>query len=199
MKTKITWFAVGFVASWLTWSVISYVRLRPQDLTQSWPSDLSKISGDLVPPWLRSAVVREVGGVVVHASSNEQNASAVITPKSESRTQVIMTDDNVDGVMDSIIVSDCSSQSVSVNDDDGDGRFDWYSLSIDISGSNAVNFIDGNMDGQFDTRMVFGDHVDVWIEGQWRQRTSSNEKHYVELDSGTSEVVMADRVWVLKQ
>jgi len=196
MKTKITWFAVGFVASWLTWSVISYVRLRPQDLTTSWPSE---IGGDLVPPWLRSAVVREVGGVVVHASSNEQTPSAVITPKSASRTQVIMTDGNVDGAMDSIIVSSCSSQSVSVNDDDGDGRFDWYSLSTDISGSNAVNFIDGNMDGQFDTRMVSGDRVDVWVEGQWRQRTSSNEKHYVELDSGTSEVVMEDRIWVLKQ
>jgi len=196
MKTKITWFAVGFVVSWLTWSVVSYVRLRPLDLTQMWPSDL------VAPiPLLRSAVAREVGGVLVLASSNERNASAFIRATGANYPQVLMDDGNLDGIVASIMVLDGGSQLIWVKDENGDGQFDWYSVSINMSDQNSITLTDGNMDGQFDARVGFFVHrgVDVWIEGKWRQRTSSNEKHYVELDSGTSEVVMADRIWVLKQ
>ena len=76
MKAKMTWFIIGFVASWLTWSVISYIRLHPRDYTQSCPEFDESPMND----WLKSAKGRKLGAFQVFTSSVSPNASAIIQP-----------------------------------------------------------------------------------------------------------------------
>ena len=40
MKTKIGWFLIGFVSSWLAWSALRYILERPRDYMQHWNGPL---------------------------------------------------------------------------------------------------------------------------------------------------------------
>jgi hypothetical protein len=198
MKKAIAWFIVGFVASWLTWSVVSYVRLRPRDLTHTWPSDVQKIYGGYLP-WLRSAVARKVGSFVVCASGESSNASVAITPHGASFPQVFMSDDNLDGHVDSIILSGAGFQSVTVDDLDGDGDFDKHSVSTgDLFATNTICLIDGNMDGYHDLRIGPGRRVDVCIDSTWYRRTTTNGQHFVDANGVRTEVVLTNGIWKVK-
>ena len=198
MKTKIGWFVIGFIASWLTWSLIAFVRLHPRDLTAQWPSDLQKVSGENVA-WLRSAVARNVGNFVVCASAAKSNASATISPRGKRSPQVLMTDDDKNGCVDSIMLSAAGQQSIFV-DMGAEGRFRRYSVSTgDMLDTNSVTMMDSDMNGQFDIRMGPGRHVYVWIKSAWHERTSTNGKHHVVLDGVQSEVVDSNGTWRLRE
>ncbi len=74
MKTKMTWFVIGFVVSWLTWSAISYVRLHPRDYTKSCP----ELDESPMHDWLKLAKGRKVGAFQIFTPSVSSNASAII-------------------------------------------------------------------------------------------------------------------------
>jgi len=198
MKTKIKWFVLGFLASWLTWSVISYIRLHPRDLTAKWPDDVQKVFGDNVP-WLRSAVARNVGNFVVCASAEKSNASATISPRGQPFPQVFMTDVGMSGAVDSIILTAAGHQSISV-DMDTDGRFRKYTVSTgDLFDTNSVAMVDSDMNGEFDIKIGPGRHIAVWINSAWRERVATNGQHFITLDGVMTEVVNSNGVWKVKE
>ena len=87
MKTKILWFAAGFVVSWLVWSAISYVRLRPRDLTDTWSQSDKQIP---MCKWLEFAVGRKVGGYAVFAPGVAGNSSAMIYPATPNQNPKVV-------------------------------------------------------------------------------------------------------------
>ena len=146
MKTKMVWFLIGFVVSWMAWSVISYIRLHPRDCTQSW-SDSDKETASIVCGWLKLAKGRKLGAFQVFTPSVSSNASAIIHPsKPNCFPQVLIEDFDEDGILDSILVAD-SKHSISVDDKDGDGIFDSHGYAKE-GGADSISYTDLSMDGQ---------------------------------------------------
>lgn len=195
---KATWFFVGVIVSWGIWSVIYFWRSRPHNLTATWPSELRAIPGDSLS-WLRSAVARNVGGVVVCASAKETDPSAIIRSRGKTFPQILMSSDKAEGFVDSIILSAAGDQSITA-DLDAKGQIRKYTVSTgDFLGSKAVAMVDSDMDGQFDVRIGPGRHVYLWLNSAWRERMSSNGSTYVDLNGTKTEVVLTNGVWKLKK
>lgn len=195
---KTMFFFLGFIVSWGMWSTVFYVRSRPHDLMQPWSSDIKRICGDQMS-WLSSASVRSVGTFVVSAASRKTNASAAIRTQKANFPNVLITDEDQNGAVDSIILIGAGGHSISVNLKP-DGRFVNYTVSTgDILEPNAVAMVDVDMDGSFDIRVGPGRKVDVNINSNWYQRVSTNGKCFVEIQGVMTEVVMTNGLWKLKE
>jgi len=117
--------------------VIAYILYRPCDLAAELPTDVQEVLGDNIS-WLRSAVVRNVGNFVICAYAEGSNASVVISPRGQSFPQIIITDEHIDGHVDSIILTAAGHQTISV-DMNADKRFRKYTVSKgDLFDTNAV-------------------------------------------------------------
>ena len=149
MRTKVVWFLVGFVASWLTWAVVSAVRDRPRDYTQDWPESLRKIMAEEdVVQWLRHSNGLRVGNYGVFTPAKSSDASALVQSRNANGLPAItILDDNADGKLDSVLVVDSAYHQFSFVDGNADGLFDSceYTTGVD---PDSMTFRDDDMDGQ---------------------------------------------------
>lgn len=193
MKTKITWFVIGFVVSWMAWSVVSYIRLHPRDYTQSW-SDSDKENASGVSGWLKLAKGRKLGAFEVFTPSVSSNASAALVPlKPNCFPQVWIQDFDEDGMPDSILVTDLK-HTISVDDKDGDGIFDSYGYAIE-GNTNSISYTDFNMDGQYDMRLNPDNTASAFIGSQWHDLVAKGKERYVDINGILTQVEAVDGVW----
>jgi len=191
MKTRITWFLIGAVVSWLIWSTIGYIRLSPRDYTQSWSAN----QRDVAPAWLKHAKGRRLGGIMVFTPPDESPACALIhPPKPDQFPQIVIQDQNADGTLDSLLIGDKKYQSFLIEDEDADGIFDSTQYSTGI-GTNSVSISDNNMDGLPDMRLGPGRSIAVTIDGRWYDLSHTNKKQYVEIDGHPTHVKAIDGIW----
>jgi len=194
MKTKIILFVIGFVISWLTWSVVQYVRLRPRDYTASWAQADGKSE-----TWLKSARGRRLGGFFVFTPADASNASALIhAPKPNQWPQIMITDENQDGRLDRVLIADSRNRHVTIADDNGDGVFDSHDYATGTS-IDSVSYIDGDMDGLADTRFGPSNVVAFRIGSTWRDRVYKDKKHFVEIDGALKQVEKIGGVYKLRE
>ncbi len=193
MKKRITWFLIGFVVSWLTWSVIAYVRLRPRDYTQSWSSS----QREAAPAWLKRANGRRLGGIMVFTPPEASPASALIhPPKPNHFPQIMIQDEDSNGTVDSLLICDAQYRSFLIEDKDADGIFDSTQYSSGVA-TDSVSISDNNMDGIPDFRLGPGRTMAVAIDDQWYDLIHTNKKQYVEINGARSQVKAVDGIWTV--
>ena len=153
MKTKVAWFLIGFVVScvfWLAWSAAQYVRFRPRDYTQSWSGPLTEEA--LQEPstqWLKNARGLNVGNYYIFTPVDATDVSAQLhSPRANGLPGVSLLDDNADGTLNKIQVTDAAYQSFFFIDKTGDGAFDSYEYMTGPA-ADFTTFHDYDMDGQF--------------------------------------------------
>jgi hypothetical protein len=191
MRKRVTWFVIGFVVSWLTWSIIGYVRLRPRDYTKSWSTD----QRDAAPAWLKHAKGRRLGGIMVFTPPDVSPSCALIhPPKPDHFPQILLQDEDSDGFPDSLLIADRLSRSFLICDADADGIFDSMQYST-RGGTNSVSISDDNMDGIPDIRLGPGRSIAVTIDGVWHDLVHIDKKQYVKLGEGLTQVKSIDDTW----
>jgi len=191
MKKRVTWFVIGFVVSWLMWSVIGYVRLRPRDYTASW----CQHEREFAPDWLKHAKGRRLGGIMVFTPPEVSTACALIhPPKPNHFPQILLQDEDSDGFLDSLLIADRLSRSLLISDADADGIFDSTQYSTG-GGTNSVSISDDNMDGIPDIRLGPGRSIAVTIDGVWYDLVHIDTRQYVKLGEGLTQVKAIDGTW----
>ena len=191
MKTKMIWFTIGFIVSWLAWSIISYVRLHPRDYTLSW----SESDEMRIVDWLKLAKGRKLGAFHVFTPSVSPNASAIIhPPKPNCFPQVLIQDFNKDGKLDNILISGSAYHTVSIDDNDGDGVIDSHGYTLK-GNTNSISYTDFNMDGQYDIRLNPDNTSSVFINSQWHDLIIKDKEGYIDIDGTITEVKPVDGVW----
>ena len=194
MKTKIIWFIIGFVVSWMTWAGVNYLRLHPRDYTQSWSESDKEILPYLELDWLKLAEGRKQGAFEVFTPSASSNASVVIHhPKPNCYPFVLIQDFDEDGVLDSILITD-SKHAVTVDDKDGDGFFDFHDYSIEEN-ENSISYSDFNMDGQYDMRLNPDNTASVFIDSQWYELIAKDKERYIDINGTATKVEAVNGVW----
>jgi len=192
LARRLVWFTIGFVVSWVVWSSVYYVRSRSKDITQAWPQELR----ELVPPeqdWMKDAVARTVGRIVVIAPADERNASAIIHPLPPDHFPfVTLSDEGPDGRLDSIMVVDASERSFSI--DVADGKFKSFTCATRL-GDDSVIYTDGNMDGEYDYRSVPGRSSMIMVNRVWRNYVQEGDTRFVDLDGRRTALKLIDGVW----
>jgi hypothetical protein len=197
MKTQIKWFIIGVVMSWLTWSVLSYCRSRPVNLTQKMPEAVKPFY-EKDSTWVKSAIARHVGRFCLFAASDDK-ASAWLRLHDVPFPFVIVDSKGTNRLPESITLVGNKGQSISIDITD-DGGFSKYAVSTgDLFDTNAVSVVDSDMDGQYDIRIGPGRRVDVYINSQWHQRISTNGQHFVEMNGVLKQITRTDKVWTLME
>jgi len=195
MKTKITWFLIGFVLSWLTSSVISFIRFCPRDYTRSWPETLRENTTLAGLDWMRNAQGRRLGKFRVFTPADPSIASAHIqTVTTDGLPGILIRDDNKDGTLDSIFVVDSAYHQLSLTDKNADGVFDTHDYTTGIA-DNSVSYSDNNMDGQYDIRGGSGRTLQVAIDSRWYDLIHKDNKKYVDINGKLTQVKAVDGVW----
>lgn len=199
MKKRIVWFIAGFVVSWLTWSLIVYVRQLPRDFTEVWSTEKEKQA--VAPRWLKQAHGRKVGQFTVITPANPAIATAYIFSSAPNPYPcIIIEDHNADGRLDAISIADSTDQYVSLEIKTADPVFDSLTLSTGLDKSD-VTFTDNNFDGQYDIRQGPEKTTAVAIEGQWYDliRTpvpqSVKMLQTVEINGKLMRVKAVDGIW----
>ncbi len=192
MKTKITWFLIGFVLSWLTWSGVVSFRLRPRDYTQSWPAYLQE---ETQHHWIRNAKGQRLGNFRVFTPADASiTAIHIQTLTADGLPGVSIEDDNEDGSLDSILVADSAYHHFSMTDKNADGVFDSHDYTTGID-ENSISYSDNNMDGQYDTRFCVGRMLHVAIDSQWYDLIHKDKKPYVDINGKLTPVKAVEGVW----
>lgn len=192
MKTKITWFIIGFVVSCLMLgSVTSYIFLLPKDYSQL----CSESDEPRILNWLKSAKGRRVGAFNVYTPSDSSNASAIIHPaKPNCFPNILIQDYDKDGKLDTIDVTDSAHHTVYIGDN-GDGVIDSHGCSLG-EGTNSISYYDSNMDGQYDTRFNSVDSISVFIDSQWHDIIIKDKEKYIDIDGALTQVKLGeDGTW----
>ena len=191
MKKRIIWFMIGFVASWLMWSVISHIRLRPRDYTQSWSSS----QRESAPEWLKHAKGRRLGGIMVFTPPEASPSCAIIhPPKPNHFPQIMIQDADENGTVDSLLICDSLYRSFLIEDKDADGIFDSTQYSSGVA-TDSVSISDNNMDGIPDFRLGPGRDIAVTIDGEWHDLIHTNKKQFVEIEGHLTQVKAVDGIW----
>jgi hypothetical protein len=189
VKSRLIWFAFGFIVSWAAWSAINYAQSRPKDLTKSWPVEIR----DLAPDWIKQAQGRKVGNFIVLAADHTENASAMIYPSRPNHfPSVVCHDDDTNGLIDGILLADAADRSISL--DVTEGRLQSYTYSTG-SGVDATSFEDADLDGNYDYRIGPGRHFAVMIDSEWHDVIVEDNKLYVELHGTRTLLNLVDGIW----
>jgi hypothetical protein len=192
-KSRVVWFALGFIVSWAAWSAISYARKKPRDYIHSWPAEMR----DLAPDWTKQAQGRKVGNFTVLASVDSEDASAMIYPSRPNHFPgVVFRDDNADHRIDSIFLVDAAHQTISL--DVADGLFQSYAYSNGIA-TDAITFQDANLDGHYDYRFGLERGFAVMVGSEWYDVIDEDSKRYIELDGTRTPLNLVDGVWSISE
>jgi hypothetical protein len=185
----LTWFALGLVASSPVWAVIGLSQRQPRDYTQSLPQPLREIA----PEWMTDAQVVTTGSIVMIASADATNASALIYPlRHGSFPAVFLYDDSGDGRIDSIGVTDSGYHTIALEVVDGTLASSTYSTG---PGMDAVSFQDANLDGHNDYRFGPGREFAVWAAGAWRPVIQEEDLRFIDVDGRRLRLSLVDGLW----
>lgn len=185
MKSRILWFAIGFIASWTIWSVMNYRAYSPRDYTQTLPEEFREGQ----PDWMKNAQVRRVGHFTIVAANDPQKASAHVFPGRSNRNPgrnpgVAYEDTDSDDLVDSLFVTDAKHRTFEFLV--ADGSFQFYNYSPDLIAKDSVSFFDYDMDGHFDFRFGPGRRFALMVDSQWHDLfPEAGSTGYVELLDGT--------------
>lgn len=195
--TRITWFFIGFIVSWMTWYAINYVRLRPRNYKVNLPEATLEVMGELeelgepVLQWLGHAYGRKFSNYKVFTPADSLDASAVIESLNTSGLPlIIIEDEDANGTLDSITVADSTHRTFEFNDTNGDGTFDTYHYNTGFD-TEWKSFRDDNMDGQYDIRFNPDHTIDVFIDSKWRTATLKDEMWFVEIEGTMTPVELS--------
>jgi hypothetical protein len=193
MKSRILWFALGFVASWITWSVVNYMAYSPRDYSQTFfPEEFR----DDAPEWTKDAKGRKVGQFTIIAASHPKNASAWVYPTQPKwgNPGVGYEDADSDGRVDSLLVSDAKQRTIQFVV--ADGSFQSYNYSPDAIATDSVTFYDGDMDGRFDERFGPGRRMAMMVDSQWHDIVpEAGGKGYVVINGKRVPVDYVNDMW----
>ena len=145
MKTKITWFVIGFLASWLTWATIAFVRAQPRDYTAKCSAELKDIGFNT---WLTHAVGWKYGSITMYRSGEKASAAMLAVFSEHTGLPSIYADDRESkGEPDQIMVMDRDFKSMCFSLKDG--RFTSFDYSTGIK-TSSVSYHDSNCSGEWD-------------------------------------------------
>lgn len=192
---KLMWFLIGFLAASLLGLTVAHIRMRPRDVTKSWPKELLKTLPPDYARNLQSAYCFGVGHWKIVASASPSNNSAVITPRDDSFPRIYILNDRTNGI--NITLQDSNRQTVEAKYKNGDSVFDWYAYSTGWS-SNDFSVIDANLDGQMDLRMGPHGTVAYNINSNWYAGIRTNQKVYVEIDGQRKCIGKFKNGWTFK-
>ena len=196
MKTKIAWFIIGFVASWLTWSVISYVRLRPKDNRPVSIIESDEWNG---LEWLGLSKGRELGAFMVYTAADPSDASAMIYPSGANGfPKVLIQDIGKRGKLDGIIIYDSVDHTICATDTNGDGVLDMHDYSPD-GRADSTSYTDCNMDGQYDMRLNQNNSASIFIDSKWYDLIDKDKERYIKVDDELRQVKCERGVWKIKE
>ena len=198
MKTKISWFVIGFVLSWLTWSTIHRIRSQPKDITKHWPEELREMAPDIGKSWWQTAQGKRAGQFVIWTPDDYRLAEAMIMPIEGQFPVIHISDPDTNGVLDSISVSDSGFHAIEVHDKDGDRVFDSYGFLNGIHDS-FILLSDDNLDGIFDTRLGPGPDLYVNIDAEWHKLIHKDGKRYIANGGELKRVEPINGVWRFKE
>jgi hypothetical protein len=184
MRTRITWFILGFVVSWVTWSAINWTYGHARDQTQLLPEELA----DFAPEWVKDAVGRRVGQFNVMASAEPSEASAWVYPVKKPQNLIIFLDDcNSDGGVDGVGITAADGTSLSFDDSDYDGQFDSHGFTSS-GGTDSQMRRDYDMDGTYDYLNGPEGVAMILIDSEWHELVRKDDKWYVNLNGKLVEV-----------
>ncbi|MCX6984347.1 MAG: hypothetical protein NT118_06280 [Lentisphaerae bacterium] len=196
MKTKIIWFAVGFLVSCLVWSIIASVWTRPRDYTANWSSDEKQMLSDSTS-WLKHARGIKLGQYLVFAPVSKSNASLYVYDRNKHYPGIIISDSHMKGIASDILVGDSEYKSISLALKDGDAVFNSYSVSTGIQ-NNSITLSDENFDGVPDFKLGPGAEPWININSNWLKLIHQGGSRFVEIDGALKEVESKGGVWHLK-
>ncbi|MGM0491169.1 MAG: hypothetical protein ACQESR_30955 [Planctomycetota bacterium] len=194
-KTRIVWFLLGFVCSWICWSTIAYIRTRPRDVTHAWPEELR----EMAPDWMEEAKGVVVGQFALFTPADSSSANAIVYPVKSPSTGALFFDEDGDCQLDEITVTDAKQRTWSVSFNSNQREAGSFSFSSGFS-RDSVTFMDGNVDGQYDTCYRFDEEdpeprMSVWIDSQWHNSAFHDGEWYVTIDGSEVAVERVDGVW----
>jgi hypothetical protein len=203
MKTRILWFLIGFIISWLLGGGIAAYRTMPVDLTRNWPQRNKEIVRDAEAlSWMKSARGLGLGNYSLWVPSDKQVAAAQILPTEDPKSPVIWFHDSKRrGRFDEIVLIDAQKRTFSFDDKNGDGAIDSFSYSTGFN-TNDISLYDYNMDGTYDSK--FGEpnryrpNLKVNIDGTWHELIHQKGATFVQTKAGLKRVVSQNGVWVLE-
>ena len=183
---KVAWFFAGAAISWMAWTISNAVVYRAKDYTKQWPTH----DREIAPEWMSNAKGRRLGNYRWLAPADSSNASALIElygPKFNGLPGFLIEDENGDGSVDSILISDSAHRTFEFDDKNGDGVFDTYEYTTGFD-PDSKSYRDDNMDGQYDFRLGPGRVMAVFIDSQWRDVVFKDGKSFVELEGKVTPV-----------
>jgi hypothetical protein len=194
LKTRVIWFLMGFVCSWICWSTIAYISTRPRDVTHTWPEELR----EMAPDWMEKSKGVVVGKFAVFAPSDSKSANAVVYPLDSPSTGAVFYDENNDQQVDEIMVTDAKQRSWSICFNTKERAASSFSFSSGFD-SDTVFCEDGDVDGQYDTCTKLSEdpesRISVWLDSQWHKSEFHDGKRYVIIDGSQVAVEQVDGVW----
>ncbi len=198
MRTRICWFLIGFFACLILGVIFFHIRYRPVDITENMGPEIGSMFEEFVP-WSRSAKGLQAGRFHVWTPADSESAGAWIMHGERVYPQVFIRDSDADGIPDCVTVMDSKWKFVTVFDSDEDGIFDSHGYKTEGI-LDSVTFVDGNMDGTYDTRFVLvgrkdSTTVEVNIDGSWHELIRSDGKTYVRIDGQLKNVRGKNGVW----
>ena len=197
MKTKISWFVMGLVLSWLTYSTIHRIESQSEDMTKDWPRELREMLGDSPMSWMQRAQGKRVGQFAIWTPGDCRLVEAMIMPIEGKFPVIHISDSDRNGVLDVISVTDSGFHSISVNDRDGNGVFDSYGFLNGIH-DNSILLSDDNLDGTFDTRLGPGLDLYLNINTEWYKLIHKDGERYIAIGDELKRVESINGVWRLK-
>ncbi len=195
IKSRILWFLLGFACSWGCWSTISYIRMRPRDMTNALPKELR----ELAPEWMKEANGVALGRFALFTRANDSSADAIVYPVGTPSIGALFFDVDGDCQIDEMMVADAKQRTWTVHLNANHRDANSFEFSSGCVG-DSVSYEDANMDGQYDTRFKLDEvepdkRMSVWIDSQWHPSTVHGVKRYVEIDGAQVEVTQIDGTW----
>jgi hypothetical protein len=193
--SRLMWFALGFIASFVIWSFVNYRMYSARDYTQGIPVEIREGA----PDWLKKAKGRRVGLFTIIAADGPNKASAHVFPTQTKRSpQVAFEDVNSDGQVDSLVVTDSKHRTFEFAV--ADGAFQTYNYAPDLFAIDSVTFFDYDMDGRFDFRVGPGGRYALLVDSQWHDLVSEGGgKGRVEVNGIWVPAEYANGAWQLKK
>jgi hypothetical protein len=144
----------------------------------------------IAPEWMRDAKQVTAGSMVMIASADVSNASALIHPiRDGSFPVVLLDDDSSDGRIDSISVTDSGDRTIAMDVVDGRITSSTYITGPEM---DAVSFQDANLDGHNDYRFGPGQEFAVWAAGAWRPVIMEGNVRYIDVDGRRLRLSLVD-------
>jgi hypothetical protein len=198
IRLRFIWFLSGFAVCLILVVLASWYLDHKSDCwRERLPRALDELdrlaAQDPTLAWLYDA---EVLGTRFHQfvfPTRTNNASAMLRPRS-GFPMVHFMDEDENGVVDTVDVQDSKLRGVNLKDSNGNAIFDHMAYS-DGHISNSTLYVDSNMDGLYDIRMVSNSLVLVRLGSEWYELHKEEGRRIVYTSGGPKEVVKVHGIY----